>query len=106
MVNRPGEGAHGAESQRSIALVLESELPVDRREIVDDFCKLMVARARLRVMIYGASTRANADDLADAMIDELKGSALPEEADEFLLAGLREDTGTFAFMHPRASSAA
>ncbi len=80
---------------QSIPLVLESELGADRRDRVDDFYKLLVARADHRIMIFCAANKSRAESIVDELVDELEHSGLSRRGDRYLLAGLLESDGTF-----------
>jgi hypothetical protein len=82
---------------KAMPLVLESELGPDSKDLIDDFCKLIVARADHRVMIFGANNKANAEEKITELIAELDHSGLSRNGDRYLFAGLLENNGTFLF---------
>ena len=82
---------------QSVPLVLESELGVDARDRLDDFCKLLLARADHRIMIFGASQQNKAKAIIDNFIDEISGSGIACRGDKYLFAALLESDGSFYF---------
>jgi hypothetical protein len=80
-----------------LPLVLESELGTDKVDRLNDFCKLLIARADHRVMIFGATERSRAQDIIDEFIEEVEGSRISCAGDRYLFAGLLESDGSFYF---------
>ncbi len=69
---------------KSLILALESEW--NRSEVIDDFEKLLVARANHRVMILWEKTHERAAKLFQVMINEIKSSDLTIQGDRYLFA--------------------
>lgn len=82
---------------KRVPLVLESEwLRPD--DVDDDFQKLLIARADLRVMVFGAKTREEFSSTVDRLrrwVDEFEAS-IP--GDRFLLCGWCNDTSGFRYV--------
>jgi len=75
----------GKESMTEVPLVAESEWG-EEGAIVEDFDKLLVARATYRVMVFRADSPKSVDDLVEKMrkrIENFRGTA----GDRFLFAG-------------------
>ncbi len=78
-----------------VALILESEWALRVRDILEDFQKLLVARAEHRVMIFQQETSQRVGDVAahlDAQISAFRGT---QPGDRYLLLGLDWSTGQF-----------
>ncbi len=75
--------------------MLESELGTDHADRVNDFCKLIVARADHRVMVFGASNSKKAQSTIDELIDEVHNTGFSRRGDRYLFAGLLESDGSF-----------
>jgi hypothetical protein len=80
---------------QKMPLALESELSPNKKDLLDDFCKLLVARADHRVMIFSANNKAGAEKKIFELIDELEHCGLTCFGDRYLFAGLLENDGTF-----------
>lgn len=76
-------------------LALESEWGTDQ-DVADDFQKLMVSRAELRVMVFGGrnTTTEKTVDLLASYVRSFKDGA---ESDRYLLAGYDGDKIGFRF---------
>lgn len=80
---------------RGVPLALESEWTPS--EVVDDFCKLMVSKAKHRVMVFWASNRASASKKIKELIDEIVNSQLPKKGDRYLFACWIQGADKFDF---------
>ena len=80
---------------RGVPLALECEwIPSD---VADDFCKLMVSRAKHRVMVFWASNRASATKKVKELIREVTNSQLSKKGDRYAFACWIEDADKFDF---------
>ena len=80
---------------RSIPLALESEwIP---SEVLDDFCKLLVSRAKHRVMVFWAGNKTSMKSKIEEMVDEVKNSRMTESGDRYLFTCWIEDVERFDF---------
>lgn len=80
---------------RRLPLVLESEwTPI---EVLDDFCKLVVARAEHRVMVFWANSEKSADKVIAKLVDEAANSGLARPGDRYLFAVWLEQEDCFFF---------
>jgi hypothetical protein len=82
---------------KSVPLVLESELGTNKVDRLNDFCKLIIARADHRVMVFGASESARAQDIIDKFIEEVEHSGISSVGDRYVFAALLESDGSFYF---------
>ena len=80
----------------SIPLVLESEWgrPADA---INDFQKLLIARADRRVMIHAAKRGTSPEQAIDALIEEIRQSKLPQFGERYLFACWKEPEKEFVF---------
>jgi hypothetical protein len=76
-------------------LALESEW--DTRRVQDDFEKLLVSRAKHRVMILDAKTQARADKRIDNLVQEIVRCELSELGDRYLFACWVKEPYDFCF---------
>ena len=82
---------------KSVPLVLESELGTNKVDRLNDFCKLIIARADHRVMVFGTSDSIHAQDIIDEFLEEVEHSRISCAGDRYLFAGLLESDGSFYF---------
>lgn len=82
---------------KSVPLVLESELGTNKVDRLNDFCKLFIARADHRVMIFGANERSRAQQIIDQFVEEVECSRISCAGDRYVFAGLLELDGSFYF---------
>ncbi len=82
---------------KSVPLVLESELGTNKVDRLNDFCKLFIARADHRVMIFGASGHPRAQHIIDEFMEEVERSTISCAGDRYLFASLLESDGSFYF---------
>lgn len=84
---------------KSVPLVLESEFGTNKVDRLNDFCKLIIARADHRVMVFGASDSTHAQDIIDEFVKEIEHSRISRARDRFLFAALLESDGSFYFQN-------
>ncbi len=82
---------------KTVPLVLESELGTNKVDRLNDFCKLIIARADHRIMIFSANDRRRAQNIIDEFVEEVEGSRISCTGDRYLFAGLLESDGSFYF---------
>lgn len=82
---------------KSVPLVLESELGTNKLDRLNDFCKLIIARADHRVMVFGASDSAHAQGIIGEFVKEVEQSGISRARDRYLFAALLESDGSFYF---------
>jgi hypothetical protein len=82
---------------KSVPLVLESELGTNKTDRLNDFCKLIIARADHRVMVFGASDSIHAQGIVKEFVEEVEYSKISCSGDRYLFAGLLESDGSFYF---------
>ena len=80
----------------SIPLVLESEWGRSA-DAVDDFQKLLIARADRRVMIHAAKRGTSPEQAIDALIEKIRQSKLPQFGERYLFACWKEPEKEFVF---------
>jgi hypothetical protein len=80
---------------KSVPLVLESEWA--HRAVLDDFCKLIVARADHRVLIFWENDQNAADKRIDELVQEVTNSGLTQSGDRYLFACWLEAEDRFLF---------
>lgn len=97
------EGRGPTRKMKSLPLVLESELPTDKarkeQEVLDDFEKLIVARAGLKVMIFQVDQTAEATDRFDKLVSHINSYRAVIPDGEYLLASIIWQEGRFEFFH-------
>ena len=86
-----------------VPLVLESEWKRGQ-EIHNDFQKLIVARADLRVMIFSAVNEDSADSEIRKIKKQVRQFTLGGPADRYLIAAFSEENGSFIFSSFRRRS--
>ncbi|WP_299621022.1 hypothetical protein [Pelagibius sp.] len=84
---------------RTVPLVAEIEWG-NQGDIIDDFQKLVLARARLRLMIFAASSRAAVIELFDKLMRFADEFGDQEQNDRYLLCGYDAEKGQFIFKMP------
>ncbi len=84
---------------RSVPLIAEIEWG-NQGDIIDDFQKLVLARARLRLMVFAAASHAKVVELFDKLMDFADGFGDQEQSDRYLLCGYDAKEGQFIFQMP------
>ena len=82
---------------KSVPLVLESELGTNKVDRLNDFCKLIIARADHRVMVFGADDSTHGQDIIKEFVKEVEYSKISCSGDRYLFAALLESDGSFYF---------
>ncbi|MGF1594431.1 MAG: hypothetical protein ACFCUW_14195 [Kiloniellaceae bacterium] len=81
---------------KQVPLVLESEW-LRPGDVDDDFQKLLIARAGLRVMVFGAKTREEFSSTVDRLRRWVNEFEATVSSDQFLLCGWCSDTSSFRY---------
>lgn len=84
---------------QSVPLAAEIEWG-NQGDIIDDFQKLVLARAKLRLMIFAASSHATVVELFDRLLSFADGFGDQEQSDRYLLCGYDAGNGKFVFKMP------
>jgi len=71
-----------------VPLVLECEWGIDIKNIEEDFCKLLVARAEHRIMIFQQKTQGDVNRILDRLDSAIKKFQHTTPRDRYLLIGL------------------
>ena len=78
-----------------IGLAVECEWSLRRNDILDDFEKLLVARAEVRLMIFQARTAQDVNALFDLLRAETQEFTQHQCGDYYMLAGYDIEDGEF-----------
>jgi hypothetical protein len=70
-----------------VPLVLESEWATDRKNILEDFGKLLLARADHRVMIFQQKNPLEVGRVYDLLSEQISAFSRSQPGDRYLLAG-------------------
>lgn len=79
-------GGENDKHVRDVDLILESEWNMKDQSVMDDFPKLVLGRAKLRVFIFTRKTTAQFEEVMRWVLDEINGSAVAQEGDRYLFA--------------------
>ncbi|SRR6266568_1335900 len=83
-----------------VPLVLESEWSRIKREIYEDFDKLLLARTQLRVMIFYQDKTASVKNVLDELVRRIRSFQETRSGDCYLLAGLSAEDNLFYYREP------
>ena len=73
-----------------IPLVAECEWPKKEQDVWDDFQKLLIIRAAVRVMIFSANSRSEASELVKELKKQIQYFDSSQEGDTYLFASYVE----------------
>jgi len=79
-----------------VPLVMEMEWG-NLGDVIDDFEKLILARARLRVMVFSDTTRARVNSLLGKLSDLARGFEDSNSSDRYLLCGYSAESKEFIY---------
>lgn len=78
-------------------LVAESEWDPVKAKIIEDFEKLLLARAEVRIMIFNRRKHSQVLDMFSDMDHRIRAFSVMQPGDHYFLAGLAWDSGMFEF---------
>jgi len=87
------EGKH----VRDVNLILECEWDQRCQSVKDDFPKLVLGRAKIRVFIFQRKDPSEFESTKEWLLDEINGSAVTQQGDKYLFACWIIGEQTFRF---------